>query len=292
MTKPKKDPDLGLDLYRFNIPTLKVLREVMIAEQKAVAEIRAEITRISSASDSMLVDPQGKPIPQVGGTGTAAEQAKALVDALLARPILSTSYRIMPGPGGEPTLTSFEPAGLKLACVVYLGVGKMLMAKLGPNITAKVGNQIDMVLVHCLKAIGRHRNPYLVISRALQFRAYDAATKAPVLGEPAWADQVRRDLTQLMLTFLVSSGYAEAKLGLNEARAALLTAGPDMPELSLMASGERLYLHLRDQVALKVALQTQGPVLTQEAAARAPETKTMAEIERDLANPNTPLHEA
>ena len=41
-----------------------------------------------------------------------------------------------------------------------------------------------------------------------------------------------------------------------------------------------------------MALQTQGPVLTQEAAARAPETKTMAEIERDLANPNTPLHEA
>ena len=123
MTKPKKDPDLGLDLYRFNIPTLKVLREVMIAEQKAVAEIRAEITRISSASDSMLVDPQGKPIPQVGGTGTAAQATGVIAGGALASLTLITNPGSYSVPPSNPVTVS---GGGLIGATVNLQTGAVI----------------------------------------------------------------------------------------------------------------------------------------------------------------------
>ena len=290
---PTTDPDLTLPAFAFDIPNLTALRAVMVAERKAVAEVNSEIQRIvRNTQSAMLVDPMGKPIPMAGGS--VAEQVKALVHGLLQRPILSLAYAIGTDliEGSEPTLIQFEPAGTKLAFLTYQGLGMLLMGELGKNMTDQLINSVDMITVFTLQALHNRRNPFRVIEKALQFKAKDAATGAEVLGQPEWADQVRRKLADLMVVFLLSSGYAMADLELEVLRALLFTAGPDLPELGLTEDGERLYLHLRDQVAFKMSLMRRGTEITDAAMAMVPESKTMAEIERDLLNPKTPLHEA
>lgn len=290
--KPTGDPDLHLPAFAFDIPNLDTLRAVMVAEQKAGQEIARTVSTLSGNASAALVDPQGKPIPLAGGS--IAEQVKALIHGLLARPLLSTAYAVGTDlvEGSQPTLVQFEPAGLKLAFLTYQGLGMLMMAHLGKRITEQLGNSIDMLTVFSLQAARNHRNPLMVLRKALRFQAKEATTGAVVAGEPAWADQLRSDLADLLLSFMIASGYAASELGPEETAAIVASGVPDLPSLSLTADGERLYLHLCDQVALKLTLQRRGPEITQEAAARGPETKTLEQVERELLNPTTPLHEA
>jgi hypothetical protein len=285
------DPDLVLQFAVFDIPDLRVLRAVMVAEQKAVLDIKQEVRNLAANASTPLVDPQGKPIPLAAGN--IAGQIRALTVSLLVRPVLSAGYKVAPiSEGGAPDLVAFEPAGLKLAFLTYQGLGMLIQAHIGPNIAQHLGSMLDRVVVFTLQAALRHRNPYRVIQKALVFKAKDAATGAPVLAEPEWADEVRRKLSQLVVVFLLASEYTSSTLGVRETEAAVLTAGEEMPELSLTAAGEQLYRHLSDQLALKATMMQRGNLLTEQAAAAGPETKTQSEVERDLANPNANPHES
>jgi hypothetical protein len=285
------DPDLILAFSRFPIPSLGLLCAVTLEEQKAVTEINAAIRSLARTSD-LLVDAQGKPMPMAGGN--IAERVKALVGDLLARPILSESYQVGPGPKGGAELQGFEGAGLKLAFITYQGLHQLIQGHLGKDKAALLGNSLDMVVVFSLQAVLNHRNPYRVIEKALRFQPRDAETGAPVLGEsePTWAVTFRQQLADLTLVFLLASEYAVTTGTIPEAQLAL-QGGEDMPCLSLTESGERLFLHLRDQVSLKIALQDPAlHELVQKAAALPAESKTLEQVEADLQNPNAPLHEA
>ena len=282
-----KDGDTALDFVTFPIPTLQVLRAVMVAERKAVEEIRHQIAVMATPATA-LVDPMGKPVPQLGGD--IRSRIMKLVADLLDRPILSEAFGLAKTTEGVMDLVQFDPSGLKLAFITYRGLTFVIQQRMGIEQARNLANQVDALLVLSLQALHRQRNPLRVIEKTLKVRGTDPKTGVALIGEPEWAADYRLEITTTLVTFLIASGYVTSDLD-PTAGIPKLAIDDFLPFLNLTPAGRRLFLHLRDQMALKASLMTRGSELTAE-----PETLTQAQVtqdmERALRDPNANLPQA